>query len=242
MSCYYEIKQRAEAPLIKKLIITFLFIGISLVILLNGGMDYFDFENLKENKAELLSYADANYWQAIFFAGGIFILSTIFNLPGAAIISLAIGFIFGRWSGVVIASISSTIGAVLVFLLARYLFADWTRTKLKAMKSTKNIMAKFDDEALNYLIFMRMVPLFPFWLVNLTFACSPISTRHYIFGTFIGMLPVLFVLVNLGQSLSTVESFGQLFSAEVMISFVLLAVLAVTNVFLGRKRRNKLQS
>lgn len=189
---------------------------------------------------ELLAYADANYWQAILFAGGVFILSTVFNLPGAAIISLAIGFVFGRWSGLVVASVSSTIGAVLIFLLARYLFADWAREKLQAMKSTKEIMSQLDDKALNYLISMRMVPLFPFWFVNLTFACSPISIRHYTLGTFIGMLPVLFILVNLGQSLATVNSMKQLFSTEVILSFVLLAALAATNILLGRKRRNNL--
>ena len=86
--------------------------------------------------------------------------------------SLAIGFIFGRWYGSLLALTAATIGAILVFWIARYLIADWARPKLEKMKSTQNIMAKLQDDAFSYLLFMRAVPLFPFWFVNMVFAFS----------------------------------------------------------------------
>ncbi|NOQ93437.1 MAG: hypothetical protein GQ547_02245, partial [Methylophaga sp.] len=146
----------------KKILIIVVLLGLVALFFINGGQDYLNFESLKQHKDELLAYANNNYWQAFFIIGGIYIISTVLNLPGAAIMSLAIGFIFGRWHGVMLATIASTIGAVFVFWIARYLIADWARSRLEKMESTKNIMAKLHDDAFSYLLFMRAVPLFPF--------------------------------------------------------------------------------
>ncbi|MBL1321827.1 MAG: TVP38/TMEM64 family protein [Methylophaga sp.] len=226
--------------MIKKLIIAAVLIGLVALFFFNGGQEYVSFESLKQHKEQLLAYAHANFWQTFFITGGIYILSTMLNLPGAAIMSLAIGFIFGRWYGTLLASVASTIGAVFVFWIARYLVADWARPKLEKMKSTQNIMAKLQDDAFSYLLFMRAVPLFPFWFVNMVFAFSPIKTKEYAIGTYLGMLPVSFVIVNLGQSLSTVNSMDELLTTEVILSFVLIGVLALVTSMLMRRRNQKL--
>ena len=161
------------------------------------------------------------------------------NLPGAAIMSLAIGFVFGLWYGVLLAITSATIGAVLVFWIARYLVADWARPRLEKMKSTQKIMTKLQDDAFSYLLFMRAVPLFPFWFVNMVFAFSPINTKQYAIGSFLGMLPVSFVIVNLGQSLSKVDTMAQLFTTDVIVSFVLIGVLALVTTTVMRLRKGK---
>ncbi|PHS23422.1 MAG: hypothetical protein COA83_10060 [Methylophaga sp.] len=222
--------------MIKKLIIVAMLLGLIVLFFIYGGPEYLSFENLKQHKDELLTYTQANFWKAFFIAGGIYILSTMLNLPGAAIMSLAIGFVFGRWYGTLLALTAATIGAVLVFWIARYLIADWARPKLEKMKSTEKIMAKLQDDAFSYLLFMRAVPLFPFWFVNMVFAFSPIKTKHYAIGTFLGMLPVSFVIVNLGQSLSTVNAMNELFTTEVILSFVLIGVLALATSMAMRHR------
>lgn len=224
---------------IKKVLIVIGLLSLVALFFINGGQDYLSFESLKQHKDELLAYANDNYWQAVLITGGIYIVSTVLNLPGAAIMSLAIGFVFGRWHGVLLATTAATIGAVLVFWIARYLIADWARSRLEKMESTKNIMAKLHDDAFSYLLFMRAVPLFPFWFVNMTFAFSPINTKQYIIGTYFGMLPVSFVLVNLGQSLSTVNSMAELFNTEVILSFVLIGVLALITTTIMRIRKHR---
>jgi uncharacterized membrane protein YdjX (TVP38/TMEM64 family) len=83
------------------------------------------------------------------------------------------------------------------------------------------------------------VPIFPFWFVNMAFAFSPIKTQQYAIGTYFGMWPVNFVLVNLGQSLSTVDSMEQLFTSEVIFSFVLIGVLALMTTTIMRVRKNR---
>ena len=225
--------------MVKKILIVAVLLSLLALFFINGGQDYLNFDSLKQHKEDLLAYADANFWQAFFITGAIYILSTVLNLPAAAIMSLAIGFIFGRWYGVLLATVASTIGAVLVFCLARYLIADWARAQLERLNSTKNVMEKLHGDVFGYLIFMRAVPVFPFWFVNMVFAFSPIKTQQYAIGTYFGMWPVSFVLVNLGQSLSTVDSMEQLFTSEVIISFVLIGLLALITITMMRVLKNR---
>ena len=107
------------------------------------------------------------------------------------------------------------------------------------MDSTQKIVAKLHDDVFAYLIFMRAVPLFPFWFVNMVFAFSPIKTKQYAIGTYVGMWPVSFDLVNLGQSLSTVSTMEQLFTGEVLMSFVLIGLLALITTTIVRVRKNR---
>ena len=225
--------------MIKKLVVVAVLISIIALFFIYDGQAYLNFDSLKQHKNELLAYADANFWQAFFITGGIYILSTMLNLPGAAIMSLAIGFVFGLWYGVLLAITSATIGAVFVFWIARYLVADWARPRLEKMKSTQKIMTKLQDDAFSYLLFMRAVPIFPFWFVNLVFAFSPINTKQYAIGSFLGMLPVSFVIVNLGQSLSKVDTMAQLFTTDVIVSLVLIGVLALVTTIIMRLRKDK---
>jgi uncharacterized membrane protein YdjX (TVP38/TMEM64 family) len=226
--------------MVKKLLIIAGLLSLLALFLINGGQDYLNFDSLNQHKEDLLAYANANFWKAFFITGAIYILATVLNLPAAAIMSLAIGFIFGRWYGVLLATMASTIGAVLVFWLARYLIADWARSQLAKMNSTKNVMEKLHGDVFGYLIFMRAVPIFPFWFVNMIFAFSSIKTQHYAIGTYFGMWPVSFVLVNLGQSLSTVDSMAQLFTSEVIMSFVLIGILALITTTIMRVRKNRM--
>jgi uncharacterized membrane protein YdjX (TVP38/TMEM64 family) len=225
--------------MIKKLLLLAILISLITLFFIFGGQEYLTFDSLKQHKSELLAYADTHFWKAFFIIGGIYILSTVLNLPGAAIMSLAIGFIFGRWYGVLLATVASTIGAVLVFWIVRYLIADWARPRLEKMPLTQKVMKNLKYNAFSYLLFMRAVPLFPFWFVNMTFAFSPINTKQYLIGSYIGMFPVSFVLVNLGQSLASVESMEQLFSTEVIMAFMLIGVVALIGSLLVRARANK---
>ena len=225
--------------MLKKLLIVAGLLSLLVVFFSNGGQDYLSFGSLKQHKYDLLAYADNHFWRAFFITGAIYIVSTVLNLPAAAIMSLAIGFIFGRWYGVMLASIASTIGAVLVFWLARYLIADWARSQLEKMNSTKNVMEKLHGDVFGYLILMRAVPVFPFWFVNMVFAFSPIKTQQFAIGTYFGMWPVSFVLVNLGESLSTVDSMEQLFTGEVVMSFVLIGILALITTMIMRLRKDR---
>jgi len=206
---------------------------IALFFLL-GGHQWLSLESLKQNSDDLLNYTDQHYLVVYLSSGLIYIVITALSLPGAVILSLALGLLFGRWMGTLLIVISATIGATIIFLLARYLIADWAREKLQGNEQAAKLINSFQEEAFNYLLFLRLVPLFPFWLINLVAAFTAISPRTYIITTLIGIVPGSFVFANLGQSLGEIENAEQLLSVPVLVAFSLLGVLALSPVLVKR--------
>lgn len=182
-------------------------------------------ENLKENRDALLaSYTDN---RLVFVLGYILVysLQTALSLPGAAILTLAGGAIFGAVMGTVWVNIGATTGAVLAFLLARTLLRDWVVKKFG--KQMKTIDAGIKESGLSYLLFLRLVPVFPFFLINLACGITGLSLRTYIFGTMVGILPGSFVYANAGASIASIDTLGQIASPRVLLSFALLGLFAL---------------
>ena len=151
-------------------------------------------------------------------------------------LSLLTGFLFGRGPGTLLIVVAATIGATLLLVSARYLFADAARSRLEKNPRAARLLAGFDQGAFNYLLFLRLVPVFPFWLVNLASAVTRIPVRTYILGTAIGILPGSFVFANLGSSLGAVDSFKGLVSGDVLIALGLLGVLSLIPILLKRRK------
>jgi uncharacterized membrane protein YdjX (TVP38/TMEM64 family) len=212
----------------KKLAILALFVaGLAAFFALGGGK-FLNLEALKANREVLLSYTREHYWTMVAVMIGVYTASTAFSIPGAVVLSLATGFLFGRWAGTAIIVFSATIGATLVFLAARYVFAEAAQRRMGSLAAA--IVRGFHENAFSYLLFLRLVPLFPFWLVNLAPAFTPISVRTYVLATAVGIVPGSFVFANLGQSLGRIESSGQLLSGETLIALVLLGLLALVPI------------
>jgi len=219
-----------------KLGILAVFVGGLATFFILGGDQYLSLDVIKNNRDALLAYTESNYLQAVLLAIIIYTASTAFSIPGATVLSLAVGFLFGRWVGTAMILVAATLGATLVFIAARYLFADAARQKINAGMAAKLING-FNDNAFNYLLFLRLVPLFPFWLVNLAPAFTPIKLRTYVIGTAIGILPGCFVFANLGQSLGRIDSLDQLVSAETLLAFGLLGLFALLPVMVKKFRK-----
>jgi len=217
-----------------KLLVFVLFCFIFAIFFLLDGQQWLNLETLKQNRDALRNYAEQHYFFVYLACGLLYIAMTALSLPGGTILSFALGLLFGRWMGTLLIVISATIGATLVFLLARYLIADWARERLLQNKQAVKLMETFQVDAINYLLFLRLVPLFPFWLVNLVPAFTPISSRTYIITTLIGIIPGSFVFANLGQSLGQIENAEQLLSIPVLVAFTLLGILALVPVLLKK--------
>ncbi|MDD4906718.1 MAG: VTT domain-containing protein, partial [Methylobacter tundripaludum] len=159
-------------------------------------------------------------------------LSTALSLPGGTVLSLLLGLLFGRWMGTLLIVISATLGATALFWLARYLLSDWAEQRLRSNTLAKKLLDGFQADAFNYLLFLRLVPAFPFWLVNLAPAFTPVSLRIYVMTTFIGIIPGSFVFANLGQSLGSIQRLDQLLSTQTLLAFSLLGVLSLLPVWL----------
>jgi uncharacterized membrane protein YdjX (TVP38/TMEM64 family) len=220
-----------------KALVALLFIGALAAFFALDGQRYLTLETLQQNRNALLEFTQQHYWQALLIAVAVYTAATAISVPGAVLLSLATGFLFGRWVGTGVIVISATTGAALVFLAARYLFADAMRAKLGG--KLRELSDGFARDAFSYLLFLRLVPLFPFWLVNLAPAFTDIRLSTYVAATAIGIIPGAFVFANLGQSLGRIQSTAQLVSPETLGALALLGVLALVPVLAKKFGRQK---
>ncbi len=185
---------------------------------------------LKTHREVLQSWVE-NYgaMSAIVFIA-VYALAVAFSIPGAVFITIAGGFMFGPYLGTVYVVIGATTGAVGVFLAAKCALGDVLRAK--AGPAIKRMEAGFRENALSYLLILRLVPLFPFWLVNLVPAFLGVSLRTYLIGTFLGIVPGAFVYSLVGDGAGAVLdaggdlNIGIIFAPRFLAPIIGLAVLA----------------
>ncbi|NJD90035.1 MAG: TVP38/TMEM64 family protein [Geobacter sp.] len=180
---------------------------------------------LKGNHQLLLDYYAAHRLTMVAGFMALYIIQTALSLPGAAILSLAAGAIFGSIMGTIYANIAATIGATLAFLVTRYLLRDAVLAKFG--NKLEGINRELETRGFNYLLFLRLVPLFPFFLINLAAGLTRLPLRTFFFATLVGIIPGGFVYVNAGASLATIESLSGIASPRVLGSFALLGLFAL---------------
>lgn len=217
----------------KKGLIIILFVGGFITFYL-GGDQYINFSTLKANRDRLLTYSLDSYGTILILAMAVYTTATALSLPVATILSLTIGFLFGLWVGTAVILISATLGATLVFLATRYVFAGAISSRLGP--TARKLISEFHQNDFNYLLFLRLVPLFPFWLINVATAFTPIKVRTYVVATAIGIIPGAFVFTNLGQSLGRIDSTDHLLSFKTISAFILLALFALLPVIMKKVR------
>lgn len=207
-----------------------------------GGKDLLSLATLQSNLDRLADFTQRHYWATMVVFGIIYTAYTVLFLPGASVLTLTAGFLFGRFMGTLIVLCFATLGATLVFWGARYLFGEATRAKLSGDGRVAKLVRGFEQDAVGYLLFLRLVPVFPFPLINTVPALTSISSRTYIITTAIGILPATFVYCNLGRTLPNIQSLSQLVSTEVLLSFALLGLLAlmptaVKRIYAARRKQ-----
>jgi len=187
---------------------------------------------LKANRQALADYYAAH--QVVTVAGfmTLYIVQTALSLPGAAVLSLAAGAVFGSLPGTLYANLAATIGATLAFLVTRYLLRDAVLARFGP--KLEGINRELETRGFNYLLFLRLVPLFPFFLINLAAGLTRLRLRTFVLGTMIGIIPGGFVYVNAGASLASINSLRDVASPRVLGSFALLGLFALVPVLYGK--------
>jgi pyruvate/2-oxoglutarate dehydrogenase complex dihydrolipoamide dehydrogenase (E3) component/uncharacterized membrane protein YdjX (TVP38/TMEM64 family) len=187
------------------------------------------------------AFRAANPWLAVGIYAGIYIGATALSLPGAAILTLVGGALFGLLWGTIIVSFASTIGATLAFLVGRFLFRDAVQRRFEGAMRVLNEGIRRDGSL--YLFMIRLVPLFPFFVVNLAMSLTPIRVLPFFVVSQVGMLPGTAVYVNAGTQLASIESVGGILSPRVIGAFVLLGLfpLVATWIVRGVQRRKVLR-
>ena len=184
---------------------------------------YLNLATLREQRDALLAWTQEHLLLALAVYMGIYIVMAALSVPGAAVLTLAGGALFGVLAGTVAVSFASTIGATLVFLAARFLFRDAVQKRFR--KRLESINRGVEKDGAFYLLALRLVPVFPFWVINLVMALTPIRTWTYYWVSQLGMLPATVVYVNAGTQLAQVDSVGDVLSPGLIGAFVLLGLL-----------------
>lgn len=222
---HMETTIQSSKGFIGKAVIAGLFVMGSAVFFYFDLGQYVTLESLKENKDALRSYTASHYLLTVVLYIVAYALQTALSLPGATIFTISGGFLFGSLLGTVYVNIAATTGASLAFLAARYIFRDTVEKKLG--KKLGAFQKGFSENAFSYLLTLRLIPLFPFFLVNLASGLTRIRLTTYVAATSIGILPGSFVFSNAGKQLGKIESVKDIASVEVLGAFALLGLLSL---------------
>lgn len=218
-----------------KIILIFFLAGIVFALIKFEITDYLTLSYLKKNHTELLNFYSQNRLQTIVLYFGIYILTTALSFPGATVLTLAGASIFGFWPALLIISFASTIGATIAFLAARFLFRDIIQRRFSDKLETFH--KGFEKDGAFYLFTLRLVPIFPFFLINLVMGLTKIKVISYFLVSQLGMLLGTAVYVNAGVEISKIESVKGILSPSLIISFILIGILPFAMKALLKKLR-----
>ena len=222
-----------------------LWVGAGIALFIAVALyQYFDvgrlltLDNLKASRDGLAAAWQDRPVQTLLAYFGIYVLATALSIPGAAILTLAGGAIFGLGTGLLVVSFASSLGALLAFLASRYLLRDFVQARFG--KTLEPINAGVSKDGTFYLLTLRLVPAFPFWLINLVMGLTPISAGRFYIVSQLGMLAGTAVYVNAGTQLAAIESPGDVLSPGLLGSFVLLGMFPlIAKAIVGWLQRRK---
>ncbi|PHQ80867.1 MAG: hypothetical protein COB66_03750 [Coxiella sp. (in: Bacteria)] len=203
---------------------------------------FFSFDALAQNHHLLLSWTQAHYVASICIFMLVYIVAVAVSIPGATLLTLMGGYLFGIVVGSICVVISATLGSVCIFLAVKSALGVWLQAKAQGWVS--KMERGFQKNALSYLLFLRLVPVFPFWVVNIVPALLNVRLRLFFFATFVGIIPGSVVFVSVGNGLGTVfEQGGEpnlsiIFKPSILVPILALAVLSLVPI-LYKKIRGK---
>ncbi|MFA6054536.1 MAG: TVP38/TMEM64 family protein [Thermodesulfovibrionales bacterium] len=217
--------KKVNIKIINKIIIVFILIGVIVAFKIFNLGEYFTLSYIKASQHGFEALYSEH--QLLVIAGYmlIYILVTSLSLPGAAVMTLAGGALFGLLTGTVVVSFASTTGATLACFVSRFILRDWVQGKFGDKLKTVN--EGVEREGAFYLFTLRLIPVFPFWLINLVMGLTKMPLKNFYLVSQIGMLPGTMVYVNAGKELTRIDSLSGIFSPRLIFSFVLLGLFPI---------------
>ena len=222
----------------KKIILFLFLIAAIIAIRLSPIGDILTFENLKKNRESFLAFVQGHYLESVAAYIVSYIIITALSIPGAGIMTLAGGFLFGVLSATIYIDIGATIGACLAFLSARYLLGSWLQEKYQKQLSAFN--AEMEKNGPRYLLTVRLIPVFPFFMINFLSGLTNIPARTFAWTTALGIIPATLIFAFAGRQLGTINAVSEILSPRMIGALAVLAGLALFPTVLRRikARRN----
>jgi uncharacterized membrane protein YdjX (TVP38/TMEM64 family) len=195
-------ESRGTTATLRRWVPLVLIVAATAVAIWQGWYRYLTLESLIANEAELKAFVGTNLVSALAIYALIYVVSVALSLPGGLLLTLAGGFLFGWFLGGIVTVFAATIGATLIFLIARSSLG--TALAERAGPRINALRDGFQQDGLNYLLFLRLVPVFPFWLVNIAPALLGVPLSTYVIGTLVGIIPGTFAFAFVGAGLDSV--------------------------------------
>ncbi len=199
--------------------------ALMVIAFASGLHEKISLQIIQDNKEALLDTVASHPLMTALGFMAVYIVFVALSLPAATLLTLAGGFLFGAWSGTFYVVTAATTGATILFFIAQTSLGEALRTKAGGLY--KRVEGNMKDNAVGYLLFMRLVPIFPFFLVNIVAALFNVKPRIFILTTFFGIIPGSFVFANLGTQLATITDLGDLVSKQTLLAFALLGLFAL---------------
>ena len=190
-----------------------------------GVDEYLNLDKIKENKDALVGYYEKNQFLTLLFFFVGYVVMAAFSLPGAVFLTLLAGFLFGNIAGVAVVSFASAIGATAAFLISRMVIGQYVQKKYHQYLSTIN--SGIEKEGVFYLLSLRLIPIFPFFLINLVMGLTRISIWKYYAVSQVGMFPGTLVYVNAGTALASISAIKDILSFQIIFAFSMLGILPI---------------
>ncbi len=210
-------------------------LALAIVLVFATGLHrYLSFDALRQNRHVLQDLVAGHHALAALGYVVVYAAAVALSVPGAAVLTVAGGFLFGSLEGTVLVVIGATTGATLLYLAAKTALGDALRARAGGL--VHKLEAGFRENALSYLLVLRLVPLFPFWLVNLAAAVLGVPPATYVLGTFVGIIPGSYVYASVGAGLGSVfdqggePSLKGALTPQVLVALVGLALLSLVPV------------
>ena len=219
----------------KKLLLLLLFAGIVVALRFTGIGDILTLENLQQHRDELAAVVRDRYALSVAVYVLAYIAVVAFSIPGATVMTLAGGFVFGTLPTVLCVNVAATAGAVLAFLSARYLVGASLQERYREQLATFN--AEIEQNGPRYLLTLRLLPVFPFFLVNFLSGLTRVPLATFAWTTSLGIIPGSLVYAFAGRQLETVHSLGDILSARLLLAFGLLALFTLVPAVRDRLRK-----
>jgi len=212
-------------------------IAAAVVLVRILGLDHLlSLETFRQYRQELIAFTAQYYVPTVGVFIGVYILVVALSIPGATVLTLSAGFLFGFW-GVLFVNIGATAGAVLAFLAARYFLGDWIQQRYGERLSAFN--REIEVNGYNYLLTLRFIPLFPFFLINIFAGLTRVPLGTFAWTTMVGILPGSFVYIYTGRELGVIEKPGDILSWQLLLAFALLGLLVLSPVLVKKILKKK---
>ena len=222
---------------IKKVVLLVIFLSLITLFFVLDLQQIFNLEYFQTQRDDILAYKAENFWLSSLLYFVLYIIAAALSLPAAAILTIAGGAVFGLVWGLLMVSFASTIGATLAFLLSRTLLRDWVQARFG--RYLKPINDGIERDGAFYLFTLRLIPAFPFFLVNVLMALTPISTLSFYVVSQLGMLFGTALYVNVGAELGMATSLPDIFNIGVIRAVVVLAIFPWLAKIMLRVLRNR---